>query len=542
MKRNFVATLLALLLSAAAPPSSAAQDAILRFTGSSSIEELEESEYERLESMLQHPLRINTASLETMTGSGLMTPFQAASVEDYRKSHGDILSYMELSSIDGFTKDYAERIAPFISLVPRGKVSDHTGHEAVLRASLKGWGVKYRIRKEGRYSISSAVKASDGWRPDTWSGAATAFWRRGKVTIGDFNARFGQGLSMWSGFSLSGVGTADAFRRRPCGISPTWTFGTSRLRGIAGDMTFGNVRVSVLGATNALDRPKDVWAMPAANVSWAGRRAEAGVTGWWRTDGSGVVSSDFGLNLGKVDVFGEAGIDVASHATAGIIGAMWSPAWQRKYSIIVRAYPVSFSGINSGSVRSGTKSSGEYALAIGTKRKWLDLTVDGAWLPAKGYVQVKALAKSTINVSRSVSIIPRASLRVRKEDTRSDARVDIAWAHGAWTATWRSNAVHSRSWGQLHYAEGGYKGRKLVAWARVTGFAVDNWDDRIYCYERDAPGNFNVPAYHGRGIAVSAVAGYRTRRSSLYLRASYIKYFNDKPARSEAKLQYMLNL
>ena len=539
MKRIFtIISLAAVLLCEAS-----AQDAIATFFGVSSIEELEESEYERMEALLRHPLRINSASVEAMTESGLLTAFQAASIADCRSRGGDILSYMELSSTDGFTRETVERIAPFISLEPgRSAANARAWHDLTARGNLKGWGLKYRCRKEGHYSISAAARASDGLKPDTWSVSATTYGRRGKVILGDFNARFGQGLSMWSGFSLSGVSTADAFRRRPAGISPAWTFGTSRLRGVAADMTLGSVRLSALGATNALDGAHDIWIMPAANVAWTGRRAEAGVTGWWRTDGSGAASADFGLNLGHVDIFGEGGIDIGSHATAGVLGAQWSPAWQRKYSIVARAYPVSFSGTNSGSVRTGSKASGEYALAIGTKQKWLDLTVDGGWFPEKGYRQLKAVGKATVNISKTLKIVPRATLRVRKGSRRWDGRVDLTWTRGAWNATWRSNAVRSASWGQLHYAEVGYRTEKLVLWLRATGFRADNWDDRVYCYERDAPGCFNVPAYYGRGVAGSVVGGYRTRRSSLYLRASCIKYFIGKPTKLEARLQYSLRL
>ena len=40
---------------------------------------------------------------------------------------------------------------------------------------------------------------------------------------------------------------------------------------------------------------------------------------------------------------------------------------------------------------------------------------------------------------------------------------------------------------------------------------ADNWNDRIYCYERDAPGSFNIPAYYGRGWAASLVGRLKLR-------------------------------
>jgi hypothetical protein len=46
---------------------------------------------------------------------------------------------------------------------------------------------------------------------------------------------------------------------------------------------------------------------------------------------------------------------------------------------------------------------------------------------------------------------------------------------------------------------------------RVTGFSISSWAARIYCYERDAPGTFYVPAYNGRGLATSLVGSCKFR-------------------------------
>ena len=83
-------------------------------------------------------------------------------------------------------------------------------------------------------------------------------------------------------------------------------------------------------------------------------------------------------------------------------------------------------------------------------------------------------------------------------------------------------------------------------------FRIDNWDDRIYSYERDAPGNFNVPAYYGRGYSLSAVASSKFvlgrtpfRSMKLYFRAGAVGYpFMDepKPSRTEVKLQAVFSL
>ena len=102
-----------------------------------------------------------------------------------------------------------------------------------------------------------------------------------------------------------------------------------------------------------------------------------------------------------------------------------------------------------------------------------------------------------------------------------------------------------RSLAGLAYLEGGRKTDWFSAYLRGTIFIVDNWDDRIYSYERDAPGNFTVPAYYGRGWSLSAVSGCklrlgRGRALKLYFRASTMAYSfmkEPKPSVSEAKAQ-----
>jgi hypothetical protein len=95
----------------------------------------------------------------------------------------------------------------------------------------------------------------------------------------------------------------------------------------------------------------------------------------------------------------------------------------------------------------------------------------------------------------------------------------------------------------LGYIEGGYIPGCISAYLRLGLFMVDDWDDRIYVYERDAPGNFNVPAFYGRGLWTSAYLSSKPKQwLKLYLRASYISYVfmpleTRKPGRAELKFQ-----
>ena len=76
-------------------------EAVLRFLGAEAPEEVDEEEAERLASMLVRPLRINQVTMSRLIDSGLLDRYRAASLNDYRLRHGDVLSLMELSLVDG---------------------------------------------------------------------------------------------------------------------------------------------------------------------------------------------------------------------------------------------------------------------------------------------------------------------------------------------------------------------------------------------------------------------------------------------------------
>ena len=70
---------------------------------------------------------------------------------------------------------------------------------------------------------------------------------------------------------------------------------------------------------------------------------------------------------------------------------------------------------------------------------------------------------------------------------------------------------------------------------------MDNWDDRIYAYERDVPGAYNSPAFYGRGMWSSFIASWKPAEwCKLYLRAGVTIYpfmEEKKPGKAELRFQ-----
>ena len=183
------------------------------------------------------------------------------------------------------------------------------------------------------------------------------------------------------------------------------------------------------------------------------------------------------------------------------------------------------------------------------------LTLDASLLPIPGKeprrLQVRAYAGWQWQFASAWSLDVRLTERYRNyENPRTDLRADMKFSNGFWKAASRIEAVHCETVGFLNYWEAGWaptaasSGRSSVsAYLRLTGFVIDRWNDRIYVYERDAPGNFSVPAYSGRGAGVSAVGSWKHRLSwctlKAYLRAGWTVRIGPSPTLA---LQFHLDL
>ncbi|MBR6858530.1 MAG: hypothetical protein IKM89_03905 [Bacteroidales bacterium] len=526
MKRRLV-----LLLLLAAAPVAAQTDETVRaalfLTGADGPEELDDRFVEELESWRNRPLPLNRASRARLLESGLLTSYQVATLEEYRSVSGDVLSFAELELVDGFGKEAVAVLRPFLSLESArspGVVVQDTlifRHSAILRVTLKDVGAKYRLQA-GRMEAAGA-----------WKGQSATFYglfrlRKGKILIGDFNARYGQGLAFWSAFQLAGLSTLEAFSKRANGIAPAWSFNrTGTYRGLAWDYTGKHGQFALFGALDGT---------VGAHAGWLGRSGQAGVTATPKR-----VSLDGRFGFRGVDLFGEAAW--GGNAFAGLAGTLFPLGEHWKGALQLRAIPSAYSG----------KKNGEYGAAAGlsylsdSRTFKASVTIDGALLPKPesdtGRRQVKSTGLLAWTLSENWLLESRLVVRLRNYDSnRTDLRTDATWNRGTWTVKGRLNGVHDGGFGILGYLEGGWKPSRGAVWLRFTGFGTPSWQARIYCYERDAPGNFTSPAYYGTGFSAMAYAGWKKRLGKtdfkLYLRGSY-KWQKEKPGQAGLKFQLM---
>jgi|GEM_PF-651049 len=433
--------------------------AILALSGAGSAEEMGEEEMERYRHFAEHPLQINRLPAARLRASGIFTDYQLAALEDYRARNGDILGPTEFALIDGIGPDAAEVLVHFVSFEPaaysgegrlrqdltvRGGVRERgildTGGGARERGGVQ-WlaAAKYHAeagRRAEFFWSSSRPYSADSFVPGTFS---LALYGRGGASLvaGDFAARFGQGLALWCGFSMSGFSSVSAFRRNPTGFAPTGSFSPA-LSGLAGEFSAGRWRFSAGlaspalraflagegfsgdsgsgGAANgtaggsagggsagssavggAADDTAGPELIPIAAATYFGRRGRFGVQGVWR--GGGVVSADGLLGLGHWTLFGETalstmvvnenGYGIRRTRLAAVGGAGWAPAYKVQFALLGRYYPSGFYSPLAGAARSFSSFSDKYGVAtgesgvsLGARWRWAELTADAALRPS----------------------------------------------------------------------------------------------------------------------------------------------------------------
>lgn len=526
-------------------------------------EELSEDEIQHYSDLLKKPLRLNLASLSEMQESGLLTRYQSVSVLDHIARSGQIMSLMELSSLDGFTEESVERLKPFISLEYVPDPGGRAVHEITCRVTGKSsendryaYAGRYKFNSGEKLAVSVALSRSldaRSFRPDALSGSVAVRLRKAplRFVAGDFNARFGQGLALWSGADFSSLNEPSAYLRRSSGITSSSSFtGNNLLTGGAAELIMNRFSISAFFALPGIkyikSKPDKLSAIPACNVTWLWKYGQAGLTHYAEFKGlaSGQdahipdmkTSLDFSACFRGVDVFSELVHDWVSAKLSALAGT---------------AFPICESADMAAMIRS---SGGEHMFAMSSSydsRKRLKGSVAANVIlysepkadDQDRSLQLKFHTQWQCVLSDSFAIKLRMAERIRSwgEKFRTDVRSDLSWQHESFSVNFRFNVLNCIDTSFLTYLECGFKPEKFSIYLRLGIFVIDDWEDRIYAYERDAPGCYNSPAFYGRGVWSSFYASWKLNRwCRLFLRAGYTAYpfmAEKKPGKAELRLQ-----
>ncbi len=519
--------------------------AAMALSGCSSAEEMDQATIDHYEYLHLHRVRINGSRL-----SALLTPYQVATVQDYRHRCGDILSSAELALVDGFSEEKVRAMEPFISFEssrrPGEAVQDTTRLrlKAIARAELKC--IAGKLLADGGELLQAGYTRR--YYFDGRSGGGTFFascsYPGGRFLAGDFNLRYGEGLLFWSGLSMDQTSTIDGFSRRGGGLSPSWSWsGDGTYRGFAAEYSRGLWSGMAFASGSGF----------GGRVSHLSRSGSYGLNVKW--DGGVAASADIKQHLRGADFFGEAAIRPGAWAAVG--GTRVPLSESLSVALRLAALPSAWTG----------RKYGEYSAAIGLKyggggyvpiagktgfgssekRHGLDAVAQLRFLPIPQQDPRRKELKLTANWGfRADSLLrldTRAIVRLRSyEPARAELREDILLSDGLVSAKLRLHGSWCDGPGLLTYGELGYTPGPFQIWFRSTVYSTSSWASRIYVYERDIPGSFSVPACYSSGRSLSLLASYTRAFRSLRLKSALRLSLAQKKSGTSAGLKFQLTI
>ena len=203
------------------------------------------TQFEQLTTYLNKPLNLNKATSQDLQSLGLLSPVQINQLIVYRRKVGDLIAIEELQAVPSFDLNTIEKILPYVRV--KGKQEDFQtplkemlrkgGHTILTRVraqmvstngipndfnqnnpSYQGnpyqWYVRYQYQYDTKlkYGLTMEKDAGEefltGSNPQGFDFYSGHFYVRDPmkgvkdVAIGDFEAKFGQGLLVWSGFGF----------------------------------------------------------------------------------------------------------------------------------------------------------------------------------------------------------------------------------------------------------------------------------------------------------------------------------------------------
>lgn len=270
------------------------------------IEELfamqeDELDYEELyEGLLQlylTPLDLNRASAEELQSLYILNPLQINEFMDYRRKYGHLLTLYELQAVPEFNMETIYRLLPFVHVedgerkanlpFTRRLVTEKNAYFMLRQSRVwetrKGFtapdtlsdgslGTRYlgdphnvyarfRIQHLQDFSLGFTMDKDAGeqflWEPSTkrygfnFLSYHFTLYQKGKwktITVGDYQAQFGQGLVFGSGYSPGkGAEAITTVRRSSVGLRPfTSAMEFGFFRGGAATYSMGNFELTAL--------------------------------------------------------------------------------------------------------------------------------------------------------------------------------------------------------------------------------------------------------------------------------------------------------
>lgn len=210
---------------------------------------------EVLSRLKKHPINLNKTSSEELKTLVFLSPLQISNFFAYIKENGNFVDVLELQTIDAFDVKTVESLIPFVTLnatTEYEKLSFHNlinlgENDVVMRYAQtlqkqKGFtdlpgnrylGTPERFQTRYRFHYGTIVSAAITFdkdagekfigKPFDFFSGNIALYKLGKikkVVIGDYTLQFGQGITLWSGFSFGKGPDVTSVAKKDLGLKP----------------------------------------------------------------------------------------------------------------------------------------------------------------------------------------------------------------------------------------------------------------------------------------------------------------------------------
>lgn len=239
-------------------------------------------------------------------------------------------------------------------------------------------------------------------------------------------------------------------------------------------------------------------------------------------------SVNYGYTSRRFSIAGETATG-DSHAIATINRVNWMPVSSLQLLLLQRFYSYKYHALHSQSFGEGSSVQNESGIYLGAtwqplRRLTLMVYTDYAYFPWAKY-QAATASKSWDNYvsatysGKKVTIFARYQFKVREKDNKQKTRLVNDQTHrGRLAATllynqWTMKTQADCAWNQYKQQSFGWMVSENVSWkgcknklqvaATFGYFHTDDYQSRIFCYERGPLYQFSFPSYYGKGIHYS---------------------------------------
>jgi hypothetical protein len=263
-----------------------------------------------------HPINLNNSSVEELQQLSLLNDIQINNLLTHIRKNGKLITIYELQSINGFDLQTIKKILPYVrvsdnftsahfsvkQMFKDGQheltfryariIEDQTGFSAIDSAKLYGsqnsryigspdklyaryrftygtnvsWGITAEkdqgelfFKNKQRYNYDWYNQAVNGKQRNGFDFYSAHFYLHNirfikALALGDYQASFGQGLTMWSGYSFGKSSDIMSAKKSAAGIKPYTSSDENKfLRGAATTLNYKKIEVTAFFSKKRVD-------------------------------------------------------------------------------------------------------------------------------------------------------------------------------------------------------------------------------------------------------------------------------------------------